>query len=69
MNAAGKPVSKKVLLSIPTASTAQFVLTWSSLASPRESTLHELSEQLEFACSPNAGLVSLVVATGDGKTA
>jgi CRP-like cAMP-binding protein len=68
-NAAGKPVSNKILLSI---SDSEFNLLRPDLEYirlPNHLVLHETGGRLEFACFPNRGLISLVVVMKDGKTA
>ena len=68
-NAAGKPVSNKILLSI---SDSEYNLLRPHLEYVRLSNhlvLHEAGGRLEFAFFPNRGLISLVVVMKDGKTA
>lgn len=68
VNSAGEPVRNRILLSIPD---NEFKCVRESLefvALPRHCSLHEPTQELEFAYFPNDGLISLVVATEDGKT-
>lgn len=68
-NAAGKPVSNLLLLSISDSdfSTIRSHLEYVDL--PNHLVIHEPGAKLEFAYFPNRGLISLVVAMQDGKTA
>jgi CRP-like cAMP-binding protein len=68
-NAIGKPVGNVILLSIVDSdfSLLRSHLEFVELASHR--VLHEAGGKLEFVYFPNQGLVSLVVAMKDGKTA
>ena len=68
-NAAGKPVSNKILLSI---SDSEYNLLRPHLEYvhlPNHLVLHEAGGRVDFAYFPNKGLVSLVVVMKDGKTA
>jgi len=68
-NAAGKPVSNKILLS---ASDSEYSLLRSHLeyvSLPNHLVIHEAGAKLEYAYFPNRGLISLVVVMKDGKTA
>ena len=68
-NAAGKPVSNKILLS---ASDGEYLLLRPHLeyvSLPNHLVLHEAGAKLECAYFPNRGLISLVVVMKDGKTA
>jgi hypothetical protein len=68
-NAAGKPVSNKILLSI---SDSEYNLLRPHLEYvhlPNHLVLHEAGGRVNFAYFPNKGLVSLVVVMKDGKTA
>ena len=67
-NVSGRPVSNKILLSIPDQEHRAIrpFLEYASL--PERSMLHELIEKVRFAYFPNRGLISLLVATKDGKT-
>src|SRR5713101_4271712 len=68
-NAAGKPVSNKLLLSTSDSeySSLRPHLEYVSLAN--HLVLHEGGGKLEFAYFPSRGLISLVVVMKDGKTA
>lgn len=65
----GRPVANKILLSIPENEFSMIGPHLEPIALPRHWILHEPSEKLNFAYFPNAGLISLVVAMEDGKTA
>ena len=68
-NAAGKPVSNKILLSIPDNEYSSLRPHLEYLRLPNHLVLHEAGGRLEFAFFPNRGLISLVVVMKDGKTA
>jgi CRP-like cAMP-binding protein len=68
-NAAGKPVSNKILLSIPDSEYKSLRPHLEYLRLPNHLVLHEAGGKLEFAFFPNRGLISLVVVMKDGKTA
>ena len=67
-NAAGKPVSNKVLLSIPDSEYHAIRPHLEFLSMPHHLSLYEPNHPLEFVYFPNAGMVSLVIATEDGRT-
>lgn len=67
-NAAGKPVSNKILLSIPNAEYRAIRPFLEQLTLPSHLTLHEPSEKLEYLYFLNSGLVSLIVPMKDGQT-
>lgn len=67
-NAAGKPVSNKILLSIPDDEYRSIRPHLEFRSLPRHYSVHEPGKKLGFAYFLNSGLVSLVVATEDGKT-
>jgi len=67
-NSSGKPVGSRVLLSIPDAEFRAIRPYLEFYVLVHHRVLHEPSQKLEFAYFPNSGLVSLVVATEDGKT-
>jgi len=67
-NAAGKPVSNRILLSIPDSEYLSIRPHLEFLTLPHHRTLHEPSQRLEFVYFPNGGLLSLVVATESGRT-
>ncbi|MGB6820673.1 MAG: hypothetical protein WBE21_01240, partial [Candidatus Acidiferrales bacterium] len=67
-NCSGKPVGSRVLLSIPDAEFRAIRPHLEFYILVHHRVLHEPSQKLEFAYFPNSGLVSLVVATEDGKT-
>jgi len=68
-NAAGKPVSNLMLLSIPDSDYALLRPHLEHVNLPNHLVLHEMGGKLEFAYFPNRGLISLVVVMKDGKTA
>jgi CRP-like cAMP-binding protein len=68
-NAAGKPVSNKILLSIPDSEYNSLRPHLEYIRLPNHLVLHEAGGRLEFAVFPNRGLISLVVVMKDGKTA
>jgi CRP-like cAMP-binding protein len=68
-NAAGKPVSNKILLSISDNEYNSLRPYLEYLRLPNHLVLHEAGGRLEFAYFPNRGLISLVVVMKDGKTA
>jgi len=68
-NAAGKPVSNKILLSIPDGEFNSLRPHLEYLRLPNHLVLHQAGGKLEFAYFPNRGLISLVVVMKDGKTA
>ena len=67
-NAAGKPVSNKVLLSIPDSEYRAIRPHLEFFSMPQHLSLYEPNHPLEFVYFPNAGMVSLVIATEDGRT-
>ncbi|MGH9401423.1 MAG: Crp/Fnr family transcriptional regulator, partial [Terriglobia bacterium] len=66
-NAAGKPVGNKILLSISDAEYRRIRPHLEFVDLPSHLSLHEPREKLEFAYFLNRGLVSLVVATQEGR--
>ncbi len=68
-NAAGKPVSNIILLSIVDSDYNSLRPHLEYLQLPNHLVLHEAGSRLEFVYFPNRGLISLVVAMKDGKTA
>jgi CRP-like cAMP-binding protein len=68
-NAAGKPVSNILLLSISDSDYNSLRPHLEYVDLPNHLVLNEGGEKLEFAYFPNRGLVSLVVVMKDGKTA
>ena len=68
-NAAGKPVSNKILLSISDSDYGLLRPHLEYVNLSNHLVLHEAGEKLEFAYFPNRGLISLVVVMRDGKTA
>ncbi len=68
-NAAGKPVSNKILLSISDREYNSLRPHLEYLRLPNHLVLHEAGGRMEFAYFPNRGLISLVVVMKDGKTA
>lgn len=68
IDAAGRLVSNKILASIPDHEYRVIRPYLEYLPLPERHTLHEPTDTLRFAHFPNAGLISLLVATEDGKT-
>jgi CRP-like cAMP-binding protein len=68
-NAAGKPVSNKILLSTSDSDYSSLRPHLEYVNLPNHLVLHEAGGKLEFAYFPNRGLISLVVVMKDGKTA
>ena len=68
-NAAGKPVSNKILLSISDSDYDLLRPHLEYVNLPNHLVLHEAGGRLEFAYFLNRGLISLVVVMEDGKTA
>src|SRR4249919_3113882 len=68
-NAAGKPVSNVILLSISDKDYSSLRPHLQYVRLPGHLVLHEAGETLESAYFPNRGLISLVVIMKDGKTA
>jgi CRP-like cAMP-binding protein len=67
-NAAGRRVGNKILLSIPDKEYALIRPHLEFLDMPHHLTLYEPGQPMEFVHFPNSGMVSLVIATEDGKT-
>jgi CRP-like cAMP-binding protein len=65
---AGNRVGNKILLSIPDKEYALMLPHLEFLSMPHHLTLYEPGEPLEFVYLPNSGMVSLVIATQDGRT-
>jgi CRP-like cAMP-binding protein len=65
---AGNRVGNKVLLSIPDKEYALIRPHLEFLSMPHHLSLYEPGQPLEFVHFPNTGMVSLVIATEDGKT-
>jgi CRP-like cAMP-binding protein len=68
-NTDGKPVSNVILLSISDRDYSSLRPHLEYVSLPNHLVLHEAGGKLEFAYFPNCGLISLVVAMKDGKTA
>jgi CRP-like cAMP-binding protein len=68
-NAAGKPVSNKILLSISDSEYNSLRPHLEYVRLSNHLVLHEAGGKLKFAYFPNRGLISLVVIMKDGKTA
>jgi CRP-like cAMP-binding protein len=68
-NTVGKPVSNIILLSIVENDYSLLRPHLEYIELPNHLVLHEAGQKLEFAYFPNRGLISLVVAMKDGKTA
>jgi len=67
-NAAGKPVSNKLLLSIPDSEYRAIRPHLEFLSLSHHRSLYEPNRPLEFVHFPNSGMVSLVIETEDGRT-
>jgi CRP-like cAMP-binding protein len=67
-NAAGKPVSNAILLSISDSDYSSLRPHLEYVSLPNHRVLHEAGGKLEFVYFPNRGLISLVVVMEDGKT-
>jgi CRP-like cAMP-binding protein len=67
-NSKGKPVSNKILLSLPEAEFQSVRHHLEFLDLPHHLSLHEPNRKVEFVYFPNSGMISLVVATVDGRT-
>jgi len=67
-NPAGKPVSNKLLLSVPDSEYHAIRPHLEFLNVPPRRSLYEPNAPQEFVYFPNAGMVSLVVETEDGRT-
>jgi CRP-like cAMP-binding protein len=65
---AGNPVHNKILLSISDKEYSLILPHLEFIAMPHHLSLYEPGEPLEFVHFPNAGMVSLVIATEDGRT-
>ena len=65
---AGNRVGNKILLSIPDKEYALLRPHLEFLSMPHHLSLYEPGQPLEFVHFPNTGMVSLVIATEDGKT-
>jgi len=65
---AGNRVGNKILLSIPDKEYALLRPHLEFLSMPHHVSLYEPGQPLEFVHFPNAGMVSLVIATEDGRT-
>ena len=68
-NAAGKPVSNIILLSLSENDYSLLRPHLEYVRLPNHLVLHEAGGKLEFAYFPNRGLISLVVVMKNGKTA
>ena len=68
-NAAGKPVSNILLLSLSDSDYNSLRPHLEHVSLPNHRVLHQAAGKLEFAYFPNRGLVSLVVVMKDGRTA
>ena len=67
-NAAGKPVSNKILLSISDRDYSSLRPHLEYVSLPNHLVIHETGGKLEFAYFLNRGLISLVVVMKDGRT-
>lgn len=66
-NAAGRPVRNKILLAILDSEFRSLRPQLEHIDLPHHRSLHEPHQKLTFAYFPNSGLISLVVATEDGR--
>jgi CRP-like cAMP-binding protein len=66
-NSKGKPISNKILLSLPEGEFQSVRRHLEFLDLPHHLSLHEPTRKVEFAYFPNSGMISLVVATVDGR--
>jgi hypothetical protein len=67
-NATGKPVSNRLLLSVSDKEYRAIRPHLEFLDMPHQLSLYEPNDPLEFVYFPNAGMVSLVIETEDGRT-
>lgn len=67
-NAQGKPVSNRILLSLPDSEYRAIRPALEFLDLPHHLSLYEPNRKIEFVYFPNRGLVSLVIVMEDGKT-
>lgn len=67
-NVKGKAVHNTILLSLPEEEFREVSEALDHVVLARHHSLHEPSRDLDFVYFPNGGLISLVVATEDGKT-
>jgi CRP-like cAMP-binding protein len=67
-NPRGKPVSNKLLLSVPDSEYRALRPGLEYLKLPHHRSLYEPNRKIEFVYFPNGGLISLVVVMEDGKT-
>ena len=67
-NTPGKPVSDKILLSVPNDEYRAIRPCLEHLSLPSHLTLREPSKKLEHVYFPNGGLVSLIVPMKEGQT-
>jgi CRP-like cAMP-binding protein len=67
-NADGKPVRNKVLLATPDNEYALIRSDLTYIDLPHHLSLHEPTQNIDFAYFPNRGMVSQVVVTKDGRT-
>ena len=67
-NGEGKPVSNRILLSLPEGEYHILRPLLTFVQMPHHASLHEPGERLEYVYFPNRGLVSMVVAMKEGKT-
>ena len=65
---AGNRIGNKILLAIPDKEYALILPHLEFLSMPHHLSLYEPGQPLEFVHFPNTGMVSLVIATEDGKT-
>jgi CRP-like cAMP-binding protein len=67
-NPQGKPVSNRILLSLPDAEYRSIRKGLEYIPLPHHRNLYEPNRKIEYVYFPNNGLISLVVAMDDGKT-
>jgi CRP-like cAMP-binding protein len=68
-NAAGKPVSNKILCAISDSDYGALRPDLEYVNLPSHQVIHEADEKIRYAYFPNRGLISLIVVMRDGKTA
>jgi|ERR1700730_521480 len=67
-NPEGKPVSNRILLSLPDAEYRSIRKGLEFVPLPHHRSLYEPNRKIEYVYFPNSGLISLVVVMEDGKT-
>ncbi len=67
-NPQGKPVSNRILLTLPDNEYRAIRPSLEFLAMPHHRSLYEPNRKIEYVYFPNRGLISLVIVMADGKT-